>query len=371
MLVRYVIPIFAALMLSFAVYRVSGQTTKPPEVKPPIAPARTPFGYTVAGAGIVEPQTENISVGSPLPGVVSKVHVSVGRKVAAGTVLFELDDQALRAELETRSATVAERRAQLEKLKSMPRPEEVPIAEARLAEAQAMNAEQIDLFNRGQTLRDRKVITEEEFITRKHALGSMAAQLQRAEADLKLLKSGAWKPDLLVAEAALAAAQAQAHAIEVEIERLKVKALVEGTVLQVNVRPGEFVGAPPGQALVVLGDVDRLHIRVDLDEYDIPRFRPELSAVASLRGHAEIRFPIEFYRIDPYVIPKRSLTGDNTERVDTRVLQVLYRMQRELPIRLYVGQQVDVFLGDGVAESSKSSAGTVSAAPSTAAATSR
>ena len=33
--------------------------------------------------------------------------------------------------------------------------------------------------------------------------------------------------------------------------------LVRGAVLQVNVRPGEFVGAPPGQALIVLGDVSQ------------------------------------------------------------------------------------------------------------------
>jgi len=48
-------------------------------------------------------------------------------------------------------------------------------------------------------------------------------------------------------------------------------------------------------------------------------------------------------RIEPYVIPKKSLTGDNTERVDTRVLQVIYRFERpSFPI--YAGQQVDVFI---------------------------
>jgi hypothetical protein len=117
--------------------------------------------------------------------------------------------------------------------------------------------------------------------------------------------------------------------------------------LQVNVRPGEYVGTPPSQALIVLGSVHNLHIRVDIDEHDIPRayrsFRSDVQAVASPRGDPSQRFPLRFVRVEPYVMPKKSLTGDNTERVDTRVLQVIYRVDRDEP-GLFVGMQVDVFL---------------------------
>jgi hypothetical protein len=52
---------------------------------------------------------------------------------------------------------------------------------------------------------------------------------------------------------------------------------------------------------------------------------------------------MRYVRTEPYVIPKRSLTGDNTERVDVRVLQVIYALDVEdRPI--YVGQQMDVFI---------------------------
>ena len=48
-------------------------------------------------------------------------------------------------------------------------------------------------------------------------------------------------------------------------------------------------------------------------------------------------------RFEPYVVPKKSLTGGSTERVDTRVLQALYSFDHgQLPA--YVGQQVDVFI---------------------------
>lgn len=51
---------------------------------------------------------------------------------------------------------------------------------------------------------------------------------------------------------------------------------VKGQVLQTNVRRGEYVGIPPGQPLMVLGDVSTLHVRMDVDETDIGRFRPDL-----------------------------------------------------------------------------------------------
>jgi multidrug resistance efflux pump len=121
-----------------------------------------------------------------------------------------------------------------------------------------------------------------------------------------------------------------------------VRALVHGKVLQVNVRPGEYVGTPPNQPLIVLGDVDRYHVRVDIDEHDIPRFRLGAAAQAALRGDPRQKFPLEFVRVEPYVIPKKSLTGDNTERVDTRVLQVIYALPTGAPV--YVGQQMDVFV---------------------------
>ena len=121
------------------------------------------------------------------------------------------------------------------------------------------------------------------------------------------------------------------------------RALVDGEVLQVNVRPGEFVGAPAGQALIVLGSVTQLHVRVDIDEYDIPRFITDAPARATLKGQSTDFFPLKFVRIEPYVVPKKSLTGDNTERVDTRVLQVIYAIDTTGK-RLFVGQQVDVFI---------------------------
>jgi biotin carboxyl carrier protein len=150
-----------------------------------------------------------------------------------------------------------------------------------------------------------------------------------------------------VAPSEAAVAEAQAEQTETDLKRALVTAPVDGVVLQVNVHRGEYVGTPPSQALVVLGAIDdKVHVRVDVDEHDIPRFKTGAPARASLRGTPEVSFPLEFVRVERYVIPKKSLTGDNTERVDTRVLQAIYDLDTtNRPI--YVGQQLDVFINVG------------------------
>src|SRR5262249_6792135 len=202
---------------------------------------------------------------------------------------------------------------------ALPRPEELPASEARVSEARANLTGQEDQLRRTRLLINRRVAAEEDLVKLEMGFQASREQLRRAEADYALLKAGAWEPDKTIARASVEQMKAQLTQTRIELERLVVRALVDGEVLQVNVRPGEFVGAPPGHALVVLGNVHQLHVRVDIDEHDIPRFEPGMPAWAMVRGDPSRKYPLRFVRVEPYVIPKKSLTGDNTERVDTRV----------------------------------------------------
>src|SRR4051812_31089412 len=106
MLYKVLLPVLALVALGFAARHVVVADQEPPKVPPPVEPARSPFAGAVAGAGVIEPRTENIAVGSPLPGVVAEVFARVGDEVAAGQKLFRLDDRAQRAERDARRAAL-------------------------------------------------------------------------------------------------------------------------------------------------------------------------------------------------------------------------------------------------------------------------
>jgi HlyD family secretion protein len=62
-----------------------------------------------------------------------------------------------------------------------------------------------------------------------------------------------------------------------------------------------------------------------------------------VRSNPALETPLGFERLEPYVVPKVSLTGQSTERTDTRVLQVIYSFDpRALPV--YVGQKMDAYI---------------------------
>lgn len=343
MIMRYFLPMFGVLLLALGVAHVVQGTNVWSQDHPPVEPPSNPYRHAVAGSGIIEPETQNISVGSPVPGVVDEVFVEVGRNAAQGEPLFRLDERALKAELKSREADLARAVADVQRLESGPRPELVPINVAMVSEAEARLAGEQFKWDRMQELYRDDHANKDEYEIQRHAVDAAKAQVERAKAELLLLRAGSWGRDIEIARASADQARARVEQTRTELDRLTVKAPVNGEVLQVNVRPGEFVGTPPGQALVVLGNIEELHVRVDIDEHDIARFSGGSPATASLRGSPEEPLSLSFVRVEPFVIPKRSLSGIITERVDTRVLQVIYRIETK-GRRLFVGQQLDVFI---------------------------
>lgn len=155
------------------------------------------------------------------------------------------------------------------------------------------------------------------------------------------------------AEQQVEVVKGQLFQIETDIERSKVRAPVDGKILQVNAHVGEIYPQNSynltqsyvnlDTSLILMGTLAPMQMRIDIDEEDAWRFCKGARATAFVRGNAGIHFPMRFERIEPYILPKTSFTGATIERIDTRVLQVLYRFEKgNLPV--YTGQLLDVYI---------------------------
>jgi len=292
MIRKYGLPVLAIVGVAIAAITVLRGNQPAPAPAPIAELAKAPFASYIAGASIVEASTENIVIGTPVSGIVTGIYVKWGDQVNTGDPLFKIDDRDLQGQLLPALAKVQE-------------------AEANLAMARS----ELQLAER---VPDKRAISVEELTKRRLTVG--------------------------IDEAALAAAKAQVEQLRIEIDRRTVRALVPGQILQIKTHPGQFAQAgvvnPP---LMLLGSDIRLHVRVDIDETDAWRLRPEARAVAFVRGNAELKTPLRFVRIEPFVVPKTSLTGDTAERVDTRVLQVIYSFD-PASVPVHVGQLMDVYI---------------------------
>lgn len=289
---RYITQILAAcgvvgaIVFSFT----HGESTHAPESHIALPPA-TPFADTVAGTGIVEANTRDIEVGSYLSGIVSKLLVTEGQEVKEGDALFVIDPRESEAN--------------------------VAVTEAALLVAKAAEADALNELKRARSMKTGSSISKSEADKRRYAYEKAAAARQQAEATLQAAK--------------------------IDLERHTITSPVTGTVLKVRIRQGEFVVAGSTFAPMVVGNERPLHLRVSIDENDAWRFNQKAEAVAVIRSNRELSFPLTFVQVEPYVQPKRELSGSLQEKVDTRILEVIYRFTPgKRPV--YIGQQMDVFI---------------------------
>ncbi len=341
---NWLLPAVAGLGFGYALFSVVKAREVAP-IAPPLMspPTQSSFKRTIAGAGIVEARLENIPVGSPVQGVVWEVFVKVKDRVKKGDPLFRIDDRELRAELEVREASLASAIASARRSEAAPISGDVATAEATIDEARAKVSDAETASGRTEKLYQRQMGTAADYDKDRYTFQAAKATLAKNQAELQRLKV-TWDADKLVSQAAVAMADSQVRSTKIQLERLVVRALADGEILQVNIRPGQLAASLWNQALVVIGDSNRLHVRVDIDENDVPLFDPQAKAIATLKGRPGVQFELTPFKVEPYVIPKKSLTGDNSERVDTRVLQVVYSLPDQRSMPLYIGQQMDAYV---------------------------
>lgn len=292
-MIKWATFVLAALGLVMGLYTVATSGQDDPEPAPLAPPSVNPFAAGIAGTGVVEASTRNVEIAAPEQGLVTHVTAEVNERVEQGAPLFRIDTRELEAELAVAKAQVG-----------------VSEAQRRFEELQLERVKQVVKNGAG---------TPEEL------------DRQRAQYD--------------AAVATRDAARATVAGLELRIDRRTVESPIAGTVLKRNVEPGEYVatGQMDEPALVV-GDLTTLHVRAQIDEEDTPRLREGAKAVARVRGEYDVQVPLEMLRIEPLAQPKTQATGDTGELIDTRVVEVIFRVTGTPAVPIYPGQVVDVFV---------------------------
>ena len=359
--------VLAVIGLIITAYFITHQTLSQPEPEPIRPPAVRPFNNAVAGTGMIEPANEAVSVSPNFSGKVTEVFVKEGDFVKAGTPLFALDSAVLQAQLATLTAQagavrsrLAAAQARMAKLQHQPRSEDIPPLQAKVSALQASLQKELSTLERLEGVEDSRAVNQNELTRQRLTVQEMEANVTQARAELEKALAGAWKYDVdeakqgvVEATASLAANQAQQKEIQVQLAQSVVKAPQAGEVLQVNIRVGETVqlmkASGESSTAILLGDTKTLQVRVDIDEVLAPEVKPNMPAVAFIKGASQYKFPLQFLRLEPHMIPKKNLTGATAERNDVRVLQLIYTFTPPKNFSVYTGQQLEVYLNKGTA----------------------
>src|ERR1017187_4464704 len=224
------------------------------KAQPPVfKPVSSPYDSAIYANGIIEseqPSGANINIFPEVSGPITQVLVHEGQQVAAGTLLFKIDDALPRANAE--------------------------LAEANLKAAQ----DQYDKRRAAYDI-DPKSISKDVLDTAEDVVNQATAALKVAN---------------------------------VLLQKYSVKALVDGVVLVVNATVGSYVSSQGAydsytagfDPLIIMGaPQDYMDVRCYVDEILISRLPSHwhITAQMSLTG-TDIKVPLEFVRVQPYVSPK-------------------------------------------------------------------
>jgi HlyD family secretion protein len=331
-----------------------------PPLPPAFAPPTNPYPGGIYAEGIVEsdqPSGENVNIYPEVAGTVKTIFVAEGQEVRKGQPLLLIDESIQRATVEQQHSSWQAALTVLDELRAQPRKEALDVAIAQVDAAQAsLKTAQDELLKQQAAYDlDPKSISKDALDSAANAALVAKANLEVARRNYDLTKAGAWIYDITNQEKQATALEKAYLSSSALLAKYTLVAPRDGVVMAVNVAPGSFVstqgaydqyteGTTP---VLALGSPQGwLNVRCYVDEILVPRLPSpaKIKAQMSIRG-SSVKVPIEFVRVQPFVSPKIELADEKAERVDVRVLPVIFRVKRTADMNLYPGELVDVFIG--------------------------
>lgn len=305
----------------------------------PAAAARS----AIAGAGRVEPASEEIRIGSELDGRLKRVAVEEGDRVRAGQVVAELDNGDFIARVALAKANIAQQEAVVERLVNGSRKQERGESSASVREAQAVLENARVERDRRRILLDRGAISRTELDTAEREFRVAEARLAGVEERRSLVDDVTRPEDLERARAELAAARARLLEAEALLAKTIIRSPIDATVLRKKRKAGESVSNNGDTPILTLGDTSRLRVRMDVDENDIARIAVGRTAWVTAPAYgASRKFTGKVVEIGQALGRKNVRTDEPTERVDVKILETLIELDpgQTLP----VGLRVDAYI---------------------------
>lgn len=319
------------------------------EVKPPSGAVDErmplPAGHLIGGSGIVEPAQREARLAGGSPGVILKITVKEGDHVREGDLLLALESSIEATSVTSAEADVASARANLARTQNGQRVEDRDAAQAEAASAKARADLSTSSFTRATQLFHGGAMTQEELDRARLTADADRETARASGARARAAIGGSRSEDITAARAALAAAEARLAQAKAILDRRQIRAPYAGEVLQVKARVGEYYTPGASEAPVVLGDTSRLRARMDVDERDIAKIAIGQAAYVIVDSYPGVKFPGKVAEIARRMGRKNVRTDDPTERLDTKILEVVIDLEETS--RLVPGLRLTSYIDSG------------------------
>lgn len=324
----------------------------------------------VVAPGVVEAVSEEIEVGAEIAGKLKQVLVEEGASVVKGQTIAVLENadfeaqvstaktqiETLRRQQQTAAARIVQAKAERTRIFNGARPEERSEARQNYEQTLPNVAQAEREVERRQKLYDSGDVSREDLERARRDLEALRRQSAATREKYNVVNADARRDDLQKADAAILLAEKQTNEFdalikeaearvrtaEANLEKTIIRAPISGVILRKRLKDGEAVSPENQTGIVTIADVSALRVRVDLDERDVAKIKENQTAYVTADAYGERKFAGKVVRIGQILGRKNFRTERPTEKVDTRILEVLIELDANQ--KLPLGLRVDAFI---------------------------
>jgi HlyD family secretion protein len=270
--------------------------------------------------------------------------VEEGDRVTKGQILAQIENEDYIARVSAAEATLAQRKAELERTINGARSQERLAAQANVQAAKAVLDNSRREAERRRSLADHEMISRDEAERYQRAYQVAQAEYERATQEFSLIDAQARVEDRLRAEAAVATAEAQLAEARAFLEKTYIRSPLNGVMLRKFRHAGESVSTQFDSPVVTLADDSSLRVRLDVDETDVARLSLGQPAYVTAEAYGMQKFTGHVIRVGRILGRKNVRTDEPSERVDTKILETLVQLDpgQKLPLGLRVDAYVQI-----------------------------
>jgi HlyD family secretion protein len=273
--------------------------------------------------GRIEACSGQIRVAAAVIGVVDKVLVKTNDKVFAGEPLIHLADGELLARLAAAATQVAMHERARDERSATGGAKSRRKAEDAVADAERAFYDAQYAVDRAATrLRAGGGGTDADLTTARLALTRAQSELSTRKEQLRTIVDDD-APLPTASEGQLTVARSEYAMARSTLDKMTVRAPIDGTVLQVNVHPGELVSPASLEPPLQLADLSTLCVRAELDQRDLGSIKTGQAATVLAAAFPGREFEGMVSSIAPLVEPGRLEPPGSRGQTETDVVRVM------------------------------------------------
>ena len=208
-----------------------------------------------------------VKISNEIGGMIERLNFEKGERVKKGDLLAEIGSSSLRLQIQEATAARDAAKSNLSKMERGSRPQEIQIATAAVAEAEAALSEAEKHFERIDRLHEIRAVSNSAYDAAERQMSTAKARMASAKQRLELAKKGPRIEDVNAARAQLAQAEAALALAKDRYGKSILRTPIAGTIAFRDVEVGEVI--PVGTPITAVIGLDRLKIKLSLNERDL------------------------------------------------------------------------------------------------------